>query len=46
LHNQPPQPLPSGDLAVFPSDAWHFLSAEAEPAEDLDATRGCSSSGR
>jgi AraC-like DNA-binding protein len=39
LRNQPPQPLRSGDLAVFPSDAWHLLSAEADPAEDLDTTR-------
>jgi AraC-like DNA-binding protein len=39
LRDQSPQPLRSGDLAVFPNDAWHLLSAEADPGPDMDATR-------
>jgi AraC-like DNA-binding protein len=30
LRDRPPQALRSGDLVVFPNDAWHVLTAEPE----------------
>ncbi len=39
LRDQPPQALRAGDLAVFPNDVWHLLSARPELDPDDLTTR-------
>lgn len=39
MRQREPEALRSGDLVVFPSDAWHVISGEPALADDADITR-------